>query len=171
MFSDERMSDAFLPALARMPKGSGLVFRHYALPHPDRHALFNAARRIARARRIVIVLAGTDQQARAWRADGVHGRAGARGHGDQWRTAPVHNQRELVATRRIAVDLVFISPVFATRSHPGARTLGIRGFEALARAYPGVAIALGGMNARRARKLRHADGWAGIDNWLPAPPT
>jgi thiamine-phosphate pyrophosphorylase len=168
MMSDERMGKAFLPALARMPKGSGLIFRHYGLASAERRTLFERARRIARARRIVLVLAGSTKQAHAWRADGVHG-------GDRIRSPamfllilskPVHNVRELIAAERAGADLVFISPVFATRSHPGGRALARRGFAALARQSKIPVIALGGLNKRRARMLGGAYGWAGIDAWL-----
>jgi len=166
MFSDERLGASFLPALAQLPKGAGLVFRHYQLELCERRALFVRARRIARARRIVIVLAGSDQLASAWRADGSHGRAPHPSRG--LRTAPVHNLRELVAAERAGADLLFISPVFVTRSHPGSQPLGRRGFAALANGTKIPAVALGGMTPRRARMLKYAYGWAGIDSWLPA---
>lgn len=190
MFSDERMGANFLPALAQLPKGAGLVFRHYQLEKCERRALFLRARRIARARRIIVVLAGSARQARAWRADGVHGgvhaysreggnpakqeKLGSRFRGSTMlnrnivKTAPVHNLRELVAAERGGADLIFISPVFATRSHPGSGTLGRRGFTALAVRANVPVVALGGMNARRASALTLAYGWAGIDSWLPA---
>lgn len=166
MFSDERMGVNFLPALERLPKGAGLVFRHYQLEKRERRALFVRARRIARVRRIIVVLAGTDQRASAWRANGSHSRALHLSQG--LRTAPVHNLRELVAAERSGADLIFISPVFATRSHPGSISLGRRGFTALAIRANMPVIALGGMNARRARALKLSYGWAGIDSWLPA---
>ena len=43
--------------------------------------------------------------------------------------------------------------MFATASHPGADTLGAAGFHALARDSSVPVIALGGMNAARAREL------------------
>jgi hypothetical protein len=45
-----------------------------------------------------------------------------------------------------------VSPVFATRSHPGARTLGPLRAAAIARALPVPAIALGGVDERRYRR-------------------
>lgn len=164
MFSDERMGAGFLPALARMPKGAGLVFRHYHLEERERRELFARARRIARARRMMVVLAGTDQLATGWRAAGSHGRDPHRPRAV--RTAPVHNLRELFAAERAGADLIFISPVFPTRSHPGSKPLGQRAFAALAMRAKTPVIALGGMTPRRARALKYAYGWAGIDTWL-----
>lgn len=165
MMSDERMGDGFLPALARMPKGSGLIFRHYATPAAQRRALFDAARRIARARRMVIMLAGRVQAATAWRADGVHG--GGRFYTPQslLRTMPVHNRRELRMAEYCGADLIFMSPVFPTRSHPGARTLGRRGLYQLAQQAKTPVIALGGMTAHRFKTLKSNNiiGWAAID--------
>ena len=61
-----------------------------------------------------------------------------------------------------------MSPIFATRSHPGNRTLGPVRFGLLARRSKASIVALGGMDGRRARRLRAlgATGWAGIDAWL-----
>ena len=157
LMTDERQGDGLLPALRRLPKGSGVVFRHYSLPLAERRALFATVRRIARARRLVLVLAGSVRLARAWRADGWHGRGAGRG---MLHSAPAHDRRELAAAA--GADLVFVSPVYPTRSHPGARTLGRLGFRALARTAMQPAIALGGMDARRRRGLG-AYGWAGID--------
>ncbi len=167
MFSDERMGDAFLPALARLPKGNGLVFRHHGLAKAERQSLFDKARVIARKRRILVVLAGSAGEARAWKADGVHQSAApsARRH---LRTAPVHNLRELIAAERGGADLIFLSPAFVTRSHPGGRTLGGRGFAALARKTKTPVIALGGMTAQRARAVKGAYGWAAIDAFMEA---
>ena len=72
-----------------------------------------------------------------------------------------------MAERRGA-DAVFVSPVFATRSHPGARGLGVVRFGLLVRGCPVPVVALGGMDARRFRRVRGlgAYGWAGIDAWM-----
>ena len=59
-------------------------------------------------------------------------------------------------------DGIFLSPVFATASHPGADTLGVAGFHALARDSSVPVIALGGMNAARARELAWPR-WGAID--------
>jgi thiamine-phosphate pyrophosphorylase len=62
---------------------------------------------------------------------------------------------------------VFLSPVFPTRSHPGARALGRVRFGLIAQQARIPVIALGGMDARKGRSLRAlgAYGWAGIDAW------
>jgi thiamine-phosphate pyrophosphorylase len=168
LMTDERVPDAaLLAAVARLPKGgAGIVFRHYATPEAQRRALFDALRRIAMRRRLLLLLGGTARQAAAWQADGVHGRDGRRVARPLLRSAPVHDVREAVAARK--VDICFVSPLFPTRSHPGAPALGPARFAALARGIKVPVMALGGMR-RAHRRMLHgigADGWAAIDGLM-----
>jgi thiamine-phosphate pyrophosphorylase len=61
--------------------------------------------------------------------------------------------------------LLFVSPVFATRSHRGAKPLGRVRFGLLIRGAKRPVIALGGMDSHRARTLKQMGiyGWAAID--------
>jgi len=161
LMTDERMGELLWDALRRLPHGSGVVFRHYRAE--DRRALFERVRRIARNRRLLLLLAGTPRDAIGWRADGAHGRSPhRRASRPLVRTAPAHHGREIVA---FASDALFLSPVFATRSHPGARTLGTARFGLIARQARLPVIALGGMDARLFRRVAPlgAYGWAVID--------
>jgi thiamine-phosphate pyrophosphorylase len=56
---------------------------------------------------------------------------------------------------------VLLSPVYPTRSHPGAATLGPVRFHLLAARSAVPVIALGGMNRHRARHLPSRK-WAAI---------
>ena len=164
LLTDPRQGEALWPALARMPRGAGVIFRHYGVA--GRRALFLKVQAIARRRRLVLLLGGPPALAAAWRADGSYGGDRAR----PTRRAPIkamsaHNRRELVAAERSGATLVLLSPVFATRSHPEGRALGRTRFSALSRETRLPVIALGGMDARRARGLG-AYGWAGIDAWI-----
>lgn len=159
LMTDERLGDALLPIVQAMPRGSGIVFRHYATPLPERRALFAAVRRIARARRHVLLIAGPLLPG----ADGVHGRRARRGRG--LATRPAHDRKELVAAQRAKVDAIFVSPVFATASHPGAPALGRMRFQRVIHGARIPVIALGGMTAARARTLKGIAGWAAIDAW------
>lgn len=164
MMTDERQGDALLPAVARLPRGAGLVFRHYSLSLSERHGLFRRVKAIARERSLLLVLAGSTTLARRWDADGIHG-AESSASSRLLRTASAHNLRELRRAEAAGAHLIFLSPVFATHSHPGVPTLGARRFAALARQARRPVIALGGMNAERARTLSGAYGWGAIDAW------
>ena len=156
LMTDERMGDRLWIALERLPARSGVVFRHYSLDPDARRVLWGDIRTIARRRRLVLIAAGAPLPG----ADGCHNRRGS-----GIRTASAHNLRELRAAERRGADLVFLSPVFATRSHPNATALGGARFTLIARQAQVPAIALGGMDARKARLLRGAYGWAAIDAW------
>ena len=161
MMTDERQGDGLLAAVERLPRGSGIVFRHYGLAEAQRRALFEQVKEKARHGGHLLLLAGPAAQARSWGADGSHGR----GRGSGLRTAPAHDLREIRAAERAGAAAIFLSPVYPTRSHPGARALGPARFTLLARRSRVPVIALGGMDRDRARRLRGAWGWAAIDAW------
>jgi len=73
-----------------------------------------------------------------------------------------HSLRELGMAQRMHAEAIVLSPVFPTRSHPGAGTLGPVRFRLLARHAQAPVIALGGMNRHRASSLRWKN-WAAID--------
>jgi thiamine-phosphate pyrophosphorylase len=173
LLSDARNDEVLEHALARLPRGSGLIFRHYHLPVCERRRRFAALRRRARARGHVVILAESAARARAWGAEGVYGpaRALTPRRAGLIRLASAHDLAELGVAARLGADAVLLSPVFPTRSHPGAAGLGPVRFLLLARRSRLPVIALGGMTARRARALGWLR-WAGIDAFVcPPPPT
>ncbi|GLS99666.1 hypothetical protein GCM10007897_10480 [Sphingobium jiangsuense] len=173
LFTDERVDeDALFDALARLPGGSGVVFRHYRLPSDRRRALLRRIGNVARRRGLLLFDAGSDGERSPLQLDGVHrpGWAGAGGSRTLRRAGlllsmPAHDRRDLVAARRAGADIVFLSPVFSTRSHPGAAALGPIRFGLLTQGAGLPVIALGGMDAARFRRVRPfgAHGWAAID--------
>jgi thiamine-phosphate pyrophosphorylase len=163
LMTDERQGDGLWRAIERLPRGAGIVFRHHSLPTAERRALFEAVKRRTRRRDFLLLLAGPPELARVWGADGSHGR----GRGNGLRSAPAHSLREIRAAERAGADLVFLSPLFPTRTHPGGRALGRLRFAELARRTRLPVIALGGVDGSKAAGLRTlgAYGWAGIDAW------
>lgn len=169
LMTDPRFGDDLLPAIRRLPFGSGVVFRHYHLASDARRKLFGQVRRICRQRGLMLILAGPEADALRWRADGFHLRAGP-SRSAMARSAPVHSHAELRKALRNGVDMIFISPLFATKSHPGRKAIGRLAFNALAKqAGKTAVIALGGINKRRALNPRLAQGWAAIDAFRKKP--
>lgn len=161
LVTDERAEP--LAAIDRLPARSGILLRHYSLPPTERRALFETVRRRARRSGHLLLLAGGPLLAKRWGADGWHGP----GRGAGLHSASVHDVTELRAAVRGGASLVFVSPVFPTRSHPNAPTLGLGGFARLAHQTRLPVIALGGVQAEDVARLRAlgAYGWAGIDAW------
>lgn len=171
MMTDERQREGLLGALDRLPAGAGVVFRHYSLGGTARRRLFEDVAAVARCKGLVLMLGGEPELAAAWGADGSHGICGGRPSAPGLlRSAAVHDLEELRAAEGAGADLVFVSPVFPTRSHPGAAALGPEGFQLIAAQARVPVIALGGMDAAKARSLTGLNmyGWAAIDAWDPA---
>jgi thiamine-phosphate pyrophosphorylase len=159
LMTDERMGDRLWDALERLPRGAGIVFRHYSLPPAERRRLFARVRKVVRRKGLVLLAGGGP-------LPGADGRHGGRGRGGL-RSAAAHNLGELKTAERQGVLLAFVSPVFRTLSHPGAPVLGRVRFGLLAHRTRIPVIALGGVDARRGSRLKvlGAYGWAGIDAW------
>ncbi|HMS22018.1 MAG TPA: thiamine phosphate synthase [Sphingorhabdus sp.] len=162
--TDPRLDDQLLAAIRRLPSGSGVIFRHYALETKQRRHLFARVRHICVQRGHILMLAGDARTARLWGADGVHGRGVSAK--PLLLSAPVHNPCEIERAKRHGAGIMFLSPLQKTRSHPGERALGALAFSRLARlCRPGLVIALGGMNRVEAAKWpqKMVHGWAAID--------
>jgi thiamine-phosphate pyrophosphorylase len=164
LISDQRNDAGLERALRRLPRGSGFIYRHYHLGDPERWARFRALRRVARACGHVVILADSALTATEWGADGIYGqprslwprRAGL------MHLATAHDMNEIGLANRLGADAILLSPVFATRSHPGGSVLGSVRFRLLAAHAQVPVIALGGMNSHHAQHLRW-DRWAAID--------
>lgn len=162
LVTDERQGDHVLEAAERLPPHAGILVRHYRLPEAERRALFDRLR--TRRPDAFLLLAGPPEQALDWGADGWHGPH----DGPGLHSASVHDPREMRRAEAKGAALLFVSPVYPTRSHPGAATLGPRRFATLAAQARRPVIALGGVTRDNASKLLRlgAYGWAGVDAWL-----
>ncbi len=150
--------------LAGLPKGLfGVVFRPGTVADPEVAA---GLARICRERRFALVVAGDPRVAVRLHA----GRHLSRGWQHRPRgfspgrgllTASAHGRRELVRARRLAVDAVFLSPVFATASHPGAAALGVTRWAAMAQGQTGMLV-LGGITGTTVRRLPRLCAGAGM---------
>ena len=164
LISDARNDAGLELALARLPRGSGFIYRHYHLPDPERFARFRALRRIAKARGHIVILADSALTAREWGADGIYGspRSLTPRRAGLIHLATAHGLAELGLASRLGANAALLSPVFPTRTNPGGAVLGPVRFRLLARQSRLPVIALGGMNAHRARTLGWQS-WAAID--------
>lgn len=158
LISDARNDAGLERALARLPRGSGFIYRHYHLDGPQRVARFRALRRVAKARDHMVILADSALTAREWGADGVYGapRSLYPRRTGLIHLATAHGLGELGLAARLGADAALLSPVFPTRSHPGSAVLGPVRFRLLARQTRLPVIALGGMTTPKARAL----GWS-----------
>ncbi|MBZ6377572.1 hypothetical protein B5C34_04235 [Pacificimonas flava] len=161
LFTDERIGDRLWTSLERLPRGSGVVFRHYRTP--NRAALLEQVDALAVRKGLLLVAADPPT---GWTGP-RHANRGDRRPGAL--TASAHDAAELVRAARLGAALAFLSPVFPTRSHAAAAALGPLRFGRMARRSPLPVAALGGMDEHRFRRLKPlgAAGWAAIDAWIP----
>jgi len=175
LLSDPRRLPDPRAAARRLPPGAAVLARDVA-PAPLR-----ALAVLARARRLVLLVSGEGRAALALGA-GLHlpdrrptsgllpflaarrGRGGGGGGGGPLLSVAAHGRAGIARARRLRADLVILSPVLPTASHPGAAALGPLRWAALARRAGRPVVALGGLDARRARALPPvAAGWAAIE--------
>ncbi len=165
--TDDRLGDANLEQLRRLRRGTGVVVRQRLAS-----ASFLAqVKAIARARGLCCVVSGS---AAKHRMAGTHWpevtlKRPHRSQPRQLMTASAHSRAALVRARRCGADAVFVSPLFATRSHPGGDSLGLVRFGLLCRDSPVALIALGGITPKSLRGLQNLGvyGIAAIGGWGP----
>ena len=154
MTDDARLSDP-VAAARRLPRGSLIVVR--ARDEAKRARLALSLKPITRSRGLTLLIAGDAALTARIGADGLHLPEVRACEASHWRarhsnwiiTAAAHSLR---ACR--GADAVFLSPVFATGSHPDAATLGALRARIIARLSPVPVYALGGIDAKSVRRLR-----------------
>lgn len=163
LLSDARNDAALERALRALPPGSAFVYRHYHLDPRSRRRRWDELLPLVAAGGHLAILSGSDDEAQAWGALGSYGPPEAVGEPHRLlRVAAVHDADEIAHANAAGADAAMLSPVFPTRTHPDARTLGPERFHALAAFADMPVIALGGMDAARARELGWTR-WAAID--------
>lgn len=170
MTDDTREAD-WLAAVAALPRTSAVIVR--LRDGAARERLARALRPLCRARRIALLIADDPALAQRVGADGVHlperhvaKLPGVKALNRLWLvTCAAHNAAAVRRSRR--ADAVFVSPVFATASHPARRALGPTRFAALVRE-SAVAYALGGVETKTIRRLQahRIVGIGLIDGWV-----
>ncbi len=152
-----------------LPRGSAIIFRDYGAPGRE-----TAARRllsICRRRGVLLIIGADADLAVRIGAHGVHYPSWSRARPDPGMiiSAACHDAAELTRAGSAGADAALLSPVFPTRSHPGAPTLGPDRFKRLAAAARLPVIALGGVDETNAMRLagRGVAGLAAVSAFSP----
>ncbi len=149
---------------ARLPRGSGVIYRAFGAPDAAEVAARLAA--ICRRRGLILLIGADAVRARGV---GVHlpqrlaHRAGPlkRARPGVMVTAAAHGLPALIAARRAGADAALLSAAFPSRSPSAGPPLGPVRFAALVRQGGLPAYALGGVTARTAPRLLRS-GAAGL---------
>ncbi|MGH7017253.1 MAG: thiamine phosphate synthase [Caulobacteraceae bacterium] len=154
-------------ALRSLPRGAGIVFRHFGAL--GRLAQGRRLAALARTRGIRFFVGADAALAIVLRADGVHltqRQAARTGMVQLLRrrfpvTASAHDLPAIRVASRGGVDALVVSPVFPSRSRSAGHPIGVRRLAALTRRTDKPVYALGGVNRRNVRLLLRS-GAAGV---------
>ncbi len=173
LMTDDMREVDWLAAVAALPRASGVIVRHRDAAARER--LARQLRPLCRARRVALLIADDPALAQRVGADGVHlpekqiaRMPGLKALNRRWFvTCAAHNAAAVRRSRIAGADAVFVSPVFATASHPERGALGVARFAAFAREST-AAYALGGVDMKTIRQLQahRIVGIALIGGWL-----
>ena len=159
LMSDDAREADWAAAVAALPQRSAVIVRHRDEKHRER--LVRQLRPVCRARCVALLVADDAALALRTGADGVHVPErqlailpGLRARNAQWLiTCSAHSAAAVRRAATFGADAIFVSPVFATESHPDRRALGPTRFAALA-SEGGAVYALGGIDTKTIRRLQ-----------------
>jgi thiamine-phosphate pyrophosphorylase len=144
--------------LQHLPRGAGVILRHY--DDPARGQIAARLRTICRRRGLRILVGGDWRLAAKVDAHGLHlpTRLAAKGLEPGARlwirqrkkllTVAAHSARDLRRANAISATAAVLSPIFHTDSHPGRRSLGRLRCAAIAHSSKVAVIALGGVSEK-----------------------
>lgn len=165
MTDEKRMPDP-VAAIAALPKGSAVIYRHYGLA--DREGFGHHLRAAAQKGQILFLVAGDRSLAQSLEADGMHmpENLGFRLEGSPpferkdgqpaFNTIAAHSHEALERAATSGVSAALLSPVFATKSHANAEPLGAAAASAWAREAGLPVYALGGISPGSAAALEES---------------
>ena len=154
-FTDEDKTKDITNILHRLPTYSGIVLRNYC--SKERKTIIKSVLRIAKRKNFTVLMASHPR---------AHGNINGL-HLPKWEYKCRRNTKEQIISvsahslkdkRKIIntkADIIFVSSVFHTNSHPKRKHLGIIRFGLLARSLARPVIALGGINNKNIKKLKH----------------
>lgn len=174
MTDNVRLPDPTI-AIQGLPAGSAIILREQ--DPARRAALADRIRPLCRQRNVRLLIANDWRLARVIAADGVHLSEASVQGARSWRKVPgwivtgaAHSPAAIRRAGKLGLDAVLLSPVFSTKSHPDVRTIGPLRFARWVGESPVAVYALGGIDAKGARRLRcsSAAGFAAIGGLLPS---
>ncbi len=137
LFTDRRKIFDFKNVIKNLPKNSAIIIREYDLGKKDRKDFAKKILTLAKDRNDLKILVGKDfALAKEIKADGIHF--------SDFDKLPLqffkknsfpkkfifsfacHSLKSLFNSIKIRADMIFISPIFLSSSHPDAKNLGLR---------------------------------------------
>lgn len=156
-------------ALSGLPRGSGIIYRHFGAETRHQTALDLSA--AAKALGLRLLIAADPDLAKAVEADGVHWPEARLGQARVWRnrfaiqTASAHSRQAIWRASQLSMDAVLVSSVFPSDSPSAERPLGVTRFRRLVSASPLPVYGLGGVTALSSNRISQYAGLSGISGF------
>lgn len=157
LMTDEHRLPRPETVLPCLPRGTGVILRHYS--DPARHQIAARLKALCQRRGLHFLVGGSWRLAARIGAQGLHlpARMAAAGLAPGARlwlrrrkgllTVAAHNANDIRHASAIGATAALLSPIFYTASHPEPRPLGPMRCAAMTRASKIAVIALGGITA------------------------
>ena len=165
--TDETRTPDPTPTIAQLPAGTAVIFRHYTAE--NRSKLATVIAKLCKSKNLPLFIAGNAALASRVRADGVHLPDTLKTRLPRLQAAypallfsvACHSELSLKAAVQLGADFAILSPLYATKSHPGARVLGPTRAALAIRGCPLPVFALGGVNEDRFTQISNC-GFSGF---------
>jgi len=166
-FTDAARGANPLHIAERLPANTGIIFRHYTAP--DRASLAGLLAHICRRRQIPLFVASDAALAVKIGATGCHLPQALIPRASSIRrtfpqldiSAACHSAQAAHKAQQFSVDMIFLSPIYPTRSHPGAKTLTPMQAARIATTARLPVFALGGITYSRLNQIK-SQGFSGF---------
>ncbi len=135
-FTDRKKITDFEKIIKTLPKNSAIIIREYDLEKKDREIFAKKIINLARPQGLKILIGKDISLAKKVKADGIHF--------SDFDKLPLiflkresftkkflfsfacHSLKSVLKAKKLKADMVFISPIFATTSHVGQKTIGLK---------------------------------------------
>ena len=165
----QRVTDP-VEAIACLPQGSGVIYRHFG--SPDRAEVAAQLADLCTARQFFLLIAADPKLALSVGAFGVHWPEARLPEAQRWKgqfamqTASAHCRGAIWRAQRAGMDAALVSKVHPSQSASPGNPMGAIRFRQLARPTDLPVYALGGVNAGNAGRTASSGGIAAVESLL-----
>lgn len=151
---------------AKLPSGSGIIYRHFG--RPERLNVAEGLAEMSEQRGLHLLIAADPELAKHVGADGVHWPEARLPESWKWRdqfllqTASAHSRRAIWAAQRAQMDAVLVSSIFPSMSPSARRPMGVTRLRFLKQHTPLPVYGLGGVSVTNAPRIASVAGLASV---------
>ncbi len=166
--TDPQRIDDPVAVAAKLPSGTGVVYRHFGAD--NRFEIAEALADVCQYRDLFLLIAADPDLARVVAAQGVHWPEARLGDARHWRgcfalqTASAHSRRAIARAAQIGMDAVLVSSVFPSNSPSAGAPMGRARLRRLVRDSAIPVYGLGGITADTASKIASCAGLSAVSS-------